>query len=286
MVRAGVHLGPRYNALFAGFRAASPRDLLVATDFDQTLTTFRGVDGSPGLQCHDILLQHLDLDAVPGMRERVAPLIEWHNMPEPQRMRSCGGCQVQRAERTQWFFDAFAAAASEFGVAEQVPGCVERGNTQFRGGLARVVEWLTAHEVPLFVVSAGLRQVIEVLLERAGIGLSPKSCRIVANDLGDPVSRVTSRNKSGALQLVPDLAEMCSNRTWVLLLGDKPSDCAVAAGLPSGSQVQVLRVGFVQTLEPEKEVLEEYLRHFDVLLTGDPPMDFVLELLASMGTAE
>lgn len=283
MALAAVHLGPRYHEFIAAFAAGTPGELLVVTDFDQTLTSFRGSDGGPGLQCHDILLRHLDLDACPLLRDRMAPLIAWHDMPEQQRMQLCEGCEVQRAAQTQWFFDTFAAACVEFGLKEQVRGCVERSNTQVRGGVVCVLDWLAAREVPLFIVSAGLRQVLEALLEAAGISLPAKTSRIIANDVGDPLSCVTSRNKSGALQLVPDLVELCSGRRRALLLGDKPSDCAPAAGLPPG--IEVLKIGFMESSEPEPETLEKYLLHFDVVLTGDPSMGFVCELLETMSSS-
>lgn len=270
-----IDFGIDYKALADAVVAGGPDGLLVVTDFDQTLTKFRGRDRAPGLQCHDVILSHVGLEQ-PGLRQRMAPLIEWHDMPEEQRMRVCQGDQKARVGKSRWFADTFAQICVDFQLAEQARDCVARSNIQLRGGLAETFKWLEAHGVPLVIVSAGLSQVIQAIFDAVGLHL-PSTARLVANDLLEAQARVTARTKEGALALVPDFAALVAGRRHVLLLGDKPSDCAVAAGLPEGSVV--LKVGFMNEGPPVQTVLDAQLQHFDVVLSDDADMTFVNELL-------
>mmetsp|Transcript_103195 Transcript_103195/g.291398 ORF Transcript_103195/g.291398 Transcript_103195/m.291398 type:complete len:288 (+) Transcript_103195:152-1015(+) len=273
---AGVHFGPAYESLAASLQAGGPGRLLVVTDFDQTLTTFGGSDGASGLQCHDMVLRLMDLDRRVGLRERMAPLIEWNDMPEEERMQICGGNREMRAAKSRWFFEAFAAVCCDFDLLEQVDECLAQCNTQVRCGLAQTFEWLEACGVPLIVVSAGLIQLLKGVLV-AGKAQLPSQTRIVANDLTDPRVTVTSRSKSTALGAISDFDAIASGRDRVLLLGDKPADCAVVDGLPA--ECKVLKVCFKEPSELRRSEVDVLLEHFDVVLTGDADMSFVNNLL-------
>ena len=63
----------------------------------------------------------------------------------------------------------------------------------------------------------------------------------------------------------------------MLLLGDKPTDCDVIKGLPPN--YAVLKIGFMEDATPTEAALKEQLQCFDVVLTGDPSMDFINKIL-------
>ena len=71
MASKGVHYGSRYEALISDLKQAGPTELLVISDFDQTLTKFVGRDGLPGCQCHEIILKYVDLSKRPCLEEHV-----------------------------------------------------------------------------------------------------------------------------------------------------------------------------------------------------------------------
>lgn len=276
LVEDGVHYGRNFAALAAVLEEAGPEGLLVVTDFDQTLTRFRGGDGLPGLQCHDIMFRRADLSKRPGLKERMSPLLAWHDVSEEERMKLCNGDATERVAKSRWFFDEFAAVSSEFCLAEQVEDCVARSNTKPREGLAQTFEWLSTHGVPLVVVSAGLSQVITAILNKDGLRL-PVDTKVVANDLLQPVALITSRNKKDALAFIPGFDSIATGRRQVLLLGDKPTDCDVMKGLPVCCTV--LKIGFMEQDEPPAEDLDRQLEHFDAVLTRDSSMAFVNKLL-------
>eukprot|EP00747_Dinoflagellata_sp_TGD_P207031 gnl/TRDRNA2_/TRDRNA2_80642_c0_seq1.p1 gnl/TRDRNA2_/TRDRNA2_80642_c0~~gnl/TRDRNA2_/TRDRNA2_80642_c0_seq1.p1 ORF type:complete len:286 (+),score=48.78 gnl/TRDRNA2_/TRDRNA2_80642_c0_seq1:33-890(+) len=277
----GIHLGPSYEAKAKLFRESGTSKLQVVSDFDQTLTTYIGKDGKPGDQCHDVLVFRLPSDeevARPGLADALVPIREWMIMTEEEHMVLCEGSQEIRRQKTFWFNDTFQQICSTYRLWEVASGCVQCCNTCVRPGLAHMFSWLETHAVPLLVVSAGIKQVIEPVLDSNGAKL-PSTAVLLANDLHEGKARVTKRTKSSAFEAVPEYRQLVRDRTCVLLLGDKDSDCKAADG--AGKDCEVLRVGFMEG-SPTPEALEEYLRHFDVALSGDASMDFVNSLLQSV----
>jgi HAD superfamily hydrolase (TIGR01544 family) len=72
----------------------------------------------------------------------------------------------------------------------------------------------------------------------------------------------------------------CSDRHNVLIMGDSLGDLNMSVGLPA--HFQTLSVGFLFTATQEDfdARLPEYLRRFDVVITQDASLDFVLDLLS------
>ena len=78
-----------------------------------------------------------------------------------------------------------------------------------------------------------------------------------------------------------------------LVIGDTPSDSLMAdvmvdywnshARSPEARPPVVLRVGILSKYEPDSDeiqaVIQEYLQHFDIVITGDGPMDLVNEIV-------
>ena len=126
-------------------------------------------------------------------------------------------------------------------------------------------------DVPLVVISAGLRELLIPILENAAS--LPSKLSLLANSLEEATVQVTSRDKSSALKRIPDFPD----RRNVLLLGDKPSDCRPLEGLPGNP---ALKVGFLGA--PSEERFAEYLKFFDAVLVGDASMEFVNSLLDTL----
>mmetsp|Transcript_56329 Transcript_56329/g.123397 ORF Transcript_56329/g.123397 Transcript_56329/m.123397 type:complete len:275 (+) Transcript_56329:48-872(+) len=270
---SAVRLGPRFHSVMAAAKEAGLGRLVVISDFDQTLTMYTGKDGKPAPQCHEIMLRHLQPPLPPCWPE----LVQWHGLTEPQRMEICENDPQKRADRTQWFFDKFVEADEGGILDQQVSQCVEACSTQLRGGVAELVQWLGEKGVPLLIVSAGLQEVIAALLQAAALELPP-TAQIVSNSFASPTVSITSRTKAASLTLVPEALAAATGR-FVICLGDKPSDLDPLKGL--GEDVVALKIGFSKPGATDVEV-QEYLDTFDVVIPGDPGVDFVLDLVKGL----
>lgn len=235
--------------------------------FHPRLTTYYGKDGHLGDQCHDIILKHLDTSKLPEVATSFHELNAWNFLSEKERLASCGNDPKERLRATRRWFETFHALSSKHGLDVEAKQCVARSNVQLRPGLAETFGWLERWRVPLIVISAGLREVMDAIMNELRL---PAHSWVLANGLTDPEVKVTSREKDKALErLGVDL-----EGRHVLLLGDKPSDCSPLQGLPG---VTALKLGFLANASEEK--LKEYMECFDAVLVGDASMEFVNQLL-------
>ena len=269
---AGSRFSSGFTQLVNELRQAGPKRLMVITDFDQTLTTYFGKDGMPGDQCHDIMLRHLDTSDLPHeVPQTFRELDEWNNISEAERLARCDNDPAKRVAASRQFFETFHSLSARHKLSRFAPACAAKSNVRVRDRMDETFRWIDRWDVPFLVVSAGLRELLIPILEKAGAPL-PSNSKVLANSLEDSKVNVTSREKVHALELVPDFIR--EGKTHVLLLGDKPSDCSPLQGL---SQSPALKVGFLG--EPSEERFQEYLKIFDAVLVGDASMDFVNCLL-------
>lgn len=285
----GVHLGQHFKARLSTLQAGGPQQLQVITDFDQTLTAYIGTDGLRNDECHGVLLRRLDPQNVPGLMAT-----SWRHLKEIERLYGEGDfasvesyvkpLEIQE-ERVTWWFKTYQALAVEFQLWRQVDDCIARSNARVRDGLVATFAWVEAFNVPLLVVSAGLRQVMCRILETGGCPL-PASASVVANDLHEPTLTIYTETKHAALSLAPRCYhDAVKDRRCLLLLGDKLSDLAPAQGLDQDYvvlSVCFLSDGLSEHRSASVEEIERHLQHFDVVLTGDASMNFVNSLLRSI----
>ena len=62
----------------------------------------------------------------------------------------------------------------------------------------------------------------------------------------------------------------------MILLGDSLGDLSMSKGLLQDQNDRMIAIGF---LNDKVDRLEEYLRHYDVVIVGDPEFDPVHELI-------
>ena len=227
-----------------------------------------------GEQCHQIVLKHLESASLPEVDKVFGDLKAWESMTEPERMARCNQHPEERAAATRNWFQSFHEVSSQNGLSKFAAQCLQKSNACTRGNLNSTFHWIQKWNVPLFVISAGIRELLTQILNMSMVELPSHAC-LLANSLDDPGVQVTSRNKAEGLSRIPEFPSLAAGKTHVLLLGDKPSDCAPLQGLPK--DFSAFRVAFLN--EPQEETLAEYSEHFDVLLVGDPSMDFVNALL-------
>lgn len=286
---SGVHLGQHFEVRLSTLQAGGPQQLQVITDFDQTLTAYIGNDGLRNDECHGLLLRRLEPRTVPGLMTT-----SWKHLKELERLYGegdfAGADSYARSldiqgKRVTWWFKTYQRLAVEFQLWRHVDDCTIRSNARVRDGLVATFAWLEAFDVPLLVVSAGLRQVMCCILETRGCPL-PASASIVANDLREPTLTIYTETKHAALSLAPQrFHDAVKDRRCVLLLGDKQSDLAPAQGLDQDSVVLsicFLSDGLSERRSASAEEIQKHLQYFDVVLTGDASMNFVNSLLRSI----
>ena len=272
-----LHCTEAFAAKRSAFTRRSVNDLLVITDFDATLTA----GDSP--QCHDVLGKSPRMPR--SVRDAFKPLLDF-SVPLPESISG-----VRWWERANEIL-----VASGEPRREQLAQMVRESEVAARPGALRMLERLSAHDVPVLVVSAGCSNVIEAFLEARGL-LRPNvrvcSNRLVWNVAGDgavcaatPAPPVTSRSKDQTHARNAAWLAAHAHRRSLLVLGDRCTDLHVAAGVPHDTR---LGFGFFNSPgdgDSDAEGVDSYLAAgYDAVVTGSQaPCDLLTELIEEMAS--
>jgi len=154
---------------------------------------------------------------------------------------------------------------------------------KLRKGFSDFVDYLHERRVPLVIMSAnGMgEESISLFLEKEK-KLFSNVC-IVTNTfewdengylkkINEPIIHSLNKDET-AIHEFP-VYEKIKDRKNILLLGDSPGDAGMSDGFDAEN---ILKIGFLN--EKVEENLKHYQELFDVVLLGDPPFDFVNELV-------
>ncbi|TGZ58774.1 hypothetical protein CRM22_009443 [Opisthorchis felineus] len=270
---------------FDTFVSSGSGALQVVSDFDRTISKYKH-NGVITPTCHGIFemdpeltestksrLTYLrdkyypvEIDPTLSDAEKIPHMVEWWRLSH-ESIVSCG---LHR--------DALAKTVRECGLV-------------LRDGVHEFAELLRFHQIPLLIFSAGLGDVIELLLEN--FSMYTENVRVVSNfmqfnDEGllvgftDPI--IHSFNKTAASIANGDYARLSSQRPCVLLLGDSTGDVHMADGAtvddPTGISGTVLRIGFLN--EAVEANLEKYKTLYDIVLVNDDTFAVPLAVMKSI----
>jgi len=247
----------------------------VLADFDRTLT--KGyVDGqkSPTVIAQIRNGKYLTQDYAPRAHE----LYDTYSIIEfdPQYTR-----EEKVDKMHEWWrkhFDLLIECGLDKKVLEEV---VKSRTLQFREGTLEFLDFLHEHQVPLVIMSASLGDMIVEYLRQEGRMYD--NIHIISNlFIFDESGKVTgvkepimhSLNKYEVVVKEFPVFETVKDRKSVLLLGDGLDDVGMIEGFDYDN---LLKVGFLN--ENVEERLALYKDAYDVVLTGDPGMDFITTLV-------
>ena len=224
------------------------------------------------------MLRHLDMSDLPDeVRQTFRDFDEWNTITAAERLARSDNDPAKQAAIGLIFFQEFHRLSAEHQLSGFASACLAKSNVRVRDHLDETFAWLNQWDVPLLVVSAGLREFLIPILEKSGAPL-PSNVELLSNSLEKAAVSVTSPQKVHALERVSrDFVTRVTKEgrtSCVLLLGDKPSDCYPLKGLPDSKTLKIAFLG-----EPSEKNFEEYLKVFDAVLVGDASMDFVNCLL-------
>jgi cytosolic 5'-nucleotidase 3 len=164
---------------------------------------------------------------------------------------------------------------------------MKSANLVLRDGCVELLDFLREKDIPLVILSsAGLGvESIELFLKNKGL-LYP-NVYIISNSFEwDKNGKATSFkepiihgiNKSEtAIKDFPNIFNKIKDRRNIILLGDNLSDIQMAEGFECDN---LLKIGFLN--EAIEQNLKDYQKTFDVVLTHDSSMRFVLDLLKEL----
>lgn len=257
----------RWREKLNRFQTDGPNRLLVVSDWDRTLTRATAEDGRDQSTCSVIANSgHLG----PAFGRRYRELFDRYRGIER-------ASDIPRHEKLphlrQWWtrqFDLLLEYKLNVRIIHRI---VSEKRPRLREGARRFFCRLHDCGIPLIILSAGIRQIIEARL--AAIGVPTANVVIIANVLdfdtkGDAVAYHTplihSLNKTGAG------AEAFPGRRNLLLLGDTLEDINMAAGIGHES---LLSFAFPVDFDH----IEDFRSLYDVVITPEASLEPVNAVL-------
>jgi len=265
-------------------RDSSAGRLHLILDFDRTITAFKGKNGEPSDECHDILFRHtVQCDEYQKAVDDLWSLT-----------RHRFGVLAEKPAEEQfalldWWWDAAHTVMLQHGIEEaHVALAVKRANTLPRDGALEVMRKCVDKGIPVLVVSAGFSQVIKefVRLHDPALAASPL-LEIHANhmvfDAGGKLAAfdepvVHSQNKHFTYKHIGGYFDKlrAAGRDRPLILGDSLGDADVTMHLPRGGGDAGLKIAFANKHDAD---IPRFLAVFDAVLTGDQSFAFVDRVL-------
>lgn len=257
-------------------KAGGIKSLHVVADFDQTLSSYYRKPGHRNYTCHRVMNMALppEYEAESGkLYHKYYPIEIDPNMTQAEKIK---------AGLPNWWHTAHKQMV-QFGLKKDklVEG-VEKANILLREGTTELLRTLNEHNVPVLVMSAGIADVVDEVLVLNKVS-SPNQTTISNKIAWDENGKITGMaseliytyNKNASSETARTYWDQHKARRNIILLGDSIGDLKMTAGCDE--DMNVLRIGFCNVKEQER--LPEFVEKFDVVITGDGPMDYVLDII-------
>lgn len=192
---------------------------------------------------------------------------------------------ISRAEKEpkmhEWWkkhFDLLVECGLTQSVIQDV---IAKKTLQFRDGALEFLDFLHERKIPLVIMSAAPGDLIVEYLRQEG--RLHDNIEIISNlFIFDETGKVTgvkepivhSLNKYEVVVKEFPIFEMIKDRKNVLLLGDGLDDVGMIEGFDYDN---LIKIGFLN--ENVEENMETYKKLYDVVILGDPGIDFVDNLV-------
>uniref|UniRef100_U3J8D9 5'-nucleotidase, cytosolic IIIB n=1 Tax=Anas platyrhynchos platyrhynchos TaxID=8840 RepID=U3J8D9_ANAPP len=149
-------------------------------------------------------------------------------------------------------------------------------------GFNELFDQLYKYNVPIFIFSAGIGDVLEEIIRQANVFYS--NVNVVSNYMDFDDSGVLkcfkgplihTYNKNNSVLQGTEYFQQLSSRTSIILLGDSMGDLTMADGVPSVENI--LKIGFLNDKVEERR--GKYLDSYDIVLESDETLDVVNGIL-------
>jgi len=252
-------------------------NLYVVSDFDNTLTTaFVNGERVPSLIS---ILRNGNYLTADYAKKAQALFDRYH----PIEIDSSFPLKEKKKVMYKWWTTHFKLLIKSGLNRKDIEDVVKSGGNQLREGIPEFISTLNKNEMPLIILSAsGLgKDAIKIFLEEENALLN--NVHIISNSYewdskGNAITAkepiIHSMNKDLAVIRDFPVFEKIKNRENILLLGDNLGDAKVADNIEFDN---LIKIGFLNDNVGGR--LEEYKKSYDVILLGDPSMDYIIQFI-------
>uniref|UniRef100_A0A4W6DJM7 5'-nucleotidase n=1 Tax=Lates calcarifer TaxID=8187 RepID=A0A4W6DJM7_LATCA len=241
----------RVEQIICGLIKGGASKLQIITDFDMTLSKF-AINGKRCPTCHNII------DNCKLVTEECRQkLLQLKNKYYPIEIDPNLTMEEKYPFMVEWYFKSHTLLVEQRIEKDKLPEVVRESDAALREGFEQFFDRLQQHNVPVFIFSAGLGDVLEEIIRQAGV--YHPNVKVVSNfmDFDDNVSSAEKdrRLSEGILQHHPN--------------GRLAGDLSMADGAPNVENI--LKIGFLN--DKVEERLDKYLDSYDIVLVKDETLE-------------
>ncbi|NXM79279.1 5NT3B nucleotidase, partial [Serilophus lunatus] len=266
----------RVRGIIGCLREQGVPKLQVISDFDMTLSKF----GCNGRRC-PTTYNILDSSRVisEDSKKKLKDLLHYYYPIEIDPNRTL---EEKCPLMVEWWTRAHELLAQQKIHKGDIAQVVRESGVMLRDGFKEFFEKLHRHNIPLFIFSAGIGDVLEEIIRQANVFYS--NINLVSNYMDFDDDGVLTHfkeplihtcNKNNTVLQGTEYLQQLSSKTNIILLGDSLGDLTMADGIPSVENI--LKIGFLNDKVEERR--GKYLDSYDIVLEGDETLDVVNGIL-------
>ncbi|VDN09790.1 unnamed protein product [Dibothriocephalus latus] len=243
----------------------------VISDFDWTMSKFL-YKGEPNPTCHGIFEQApdmtLEIQNQLHILQKTYEPIEWDpTIPVSTKIPIM----------VEWWDSAQKAIVTSNMHKDTLRATVNQCHLALRDYVGDFMVQLHRENIPLLIFSAGIGNVIELLLERFLLRFDNIQGLLIG--FQEPI--IHTYNKTIASFYTSDyINNVLSKRSSIILLGDSSADPSMVDGIPRegvDSDLSILKIGYLNN--NVETLLDTYMDIYDIVLIDDATFRIPLEVL-------
>ncbi|XP_074509140.1 cytosolic 5'-nucleotidase 3 isoform X2 [Sebastes fasciatus] len=260
----------RVEQIICGLIKGGASKLQIITDFDMTLSKF-AVNGERCPSCHHII-ENCNLIAE-DCKEK---LLQLKNKYYPIEIDSNLTMEEKFPFIVEWYFKSHTLLVESRIEKDKLAEVVRESGAVLKDGYLQFFENLQQHDVPVFIFSAGLGDILEEVIRQADVYYP--NVKVVSNFMDFDENGVLKGFKGelihvfnkhdGALRNTEYFKQVKENSN-IILMGDSLGDLTMADGAPNVENI--LKIGYLN--EKVDELLDKYMDSYDIVLVRDDTLE-------------
>ncbi|XP_058508556.1 cytosolic 5'-nucleotidase 3-like [Solea solea] len=260
----------RVQEILQSMMKAGSNTVQVISDFDMTLTRFM-YNGKRCPTCHNIL----DTSRLISDDGKVE-LKELLDTYYPIEIDTSRPVEEKLPLMVEWWTKAHELLVQQAIRKDMLTAAVRESEAKLREGFQLFFDHLHEHSIPLLIFSAGIGDILEEVIQQAGV-FHP-NVKVFSNYMDFDESGVLRAfkgelihvyNKREGAMLNTGHFEELRTRPNVLLMGDSLGDLNMADGVHD--MENILKIGFLNDKVEERK--QSYLDLYDIVLIKDETLE-------------
>ena len=259
-------------------KKAGLSSLHLVADFDRTLTKAHNADGRVQ-STYGLIREGKYLSD-----EYTKIAFAQYDKYRPFEISTSLSSEEKHIKMDKWWEEHWVLLKKEGFNLGIIHDLILKNKIMLRDGCQDFLDFLAEKDIPLLIISAGLGNLIKEFIRQSDH--ERDKVHIISNffkfdEKGIAISYnkkfIHSLNKHEVEVIGTSYEKEITGRRNVILLGDSIGDIGMSKGLDHDT---VLNIGFLN--KDTKENLEEYSKHYDVIILNDGSMSYINKLLADL----